>query len=67
MQVLRVHRHMSVLEIIFLACKDVCQTFTLKGHTQNRESFTGMQSLSFYNGVLPCNIFEINSGMLTSF
>ena len=34
---------------------------------QNRESLTGMQSLSFYNGVLPCNIFKINSGMLTSF
>ena len=34
---------------------------------QNRESFTGMQSLSFYHGVLRCNIFEINSGMLTSF
>ena len=34
---------------------------------QNRESFTGMQSLSFYHGVLPLNIFGINSGMLTSF
>ena len=30
---------------------------------QNRDSFTGMQSLFFYHSVLPFNVFEINSGM----